>query len=179
MVKSVTSKGNFNPSGNVDEMQQLAVYLQSQLANTTVVFDATTESITILKAYEFGDETSVSLKDLVFTLRDDAPCLYIYTLDFFVKNKNSDYVRSGVPDPVVIAKLGYEFEKNQLNAKLNVENSSKKISFKFPDPAVIDPISEAYSKKYSTYDKEKLFSGLKIGWGYAFQKVENTFNQLS
>ena len=106
-------------------------------------------------------------------MRDDSPTLFLYTLDFFVRNSSGDFVRSGVPDSIVIAKLQHEFSANQIAAKATADLGTKMISWRFPDPGAIDSISLAYNKRFSTLGKEKLFMNLKFGWAYAFQSTEN------
>lgn len=168
----VKNSQNFPPEALAD-MQNLVFSIQTQLPGAIVTFDGQNASFTISRAYEVGDEISIPLRDLEFSMRDDSPTLWLYTLDFFVRNSSADFVRSGLPDSIVIAKLELEFAANQLEAKATAEFGTKMISWKFPDPSVIDDISLAYNKKFSTLGKEKLFVDLKFGWAYAFQSTEN------
>lgn len=175
MVKNNSAPARNFPPESIADLQNLAINIQAQLPNTTVTFDGVDGSFTIVFAYETGDETSIPLKDLIFSLRDDSPCLQLYTLDFFVKNKFGDFVRSGLPNSLVIDKLEFEFANNQSKAKSETDTGTKMISWKFPNPKVIDNLSEVYNMAYSTRDKEKLFRGMKFGWSYAFQTTEGTF----
>jgi hypothetical protein len=175
MTKSNSAPVRNFPPERLADLQNLAISIQAQLPNTTVTFDGVNGSFTIMFAYETGDETSIPLKDLIFSLQYDSPYLQLYTFDFFVKNKFGEYVRSGLPNSLVIDKLEFEFSNNQSKAKSKDDTGTKTISWKFPNPKVIDNLSEAYNMAYSTRDKEKLFRGLKFGWSYAFQTTENTF----